>query len=55
MIVRADVTISLLNSRITKATVLDPNGMATGEVTLEKSGGPSQFRFPTEALYVVLQ
>ncbi len=55
MIVRADVTLSLNNPNITRARVLDPNGVPVRDIPLESSTGRKKFRFPEDALYVVLQ
>jgi len=54
-IVETKVTISIANGSLTKATVLDANGMPTGEIALEDAGGMKRFSFPRDALYVVLQ
>ena len=54
-IVEADVTISIANGSLTKATVLDPNGMPADEAALEDADGMKRFSFPPDALYVVLQ
>ncbi len=55
MIVRADVAIAVKNSELRHATVLDANGMAVKELTLENSGKGKSLRFPEDALYVLLQ
>ncbi len=55
MIVNGDVTLALKNSRITKARVLDANGMPVKEVPLATSAGRKTLTFPADALYVVLQ
>ncbi|MGO9202583.1 MAG: hypothetical protein ACLQM8_18840 [Limisphaerales bacterium] len=52
---RADVTLSLNNPNITRARVLDPNGVPVRDIPLESSTGRKKFRFPEDALYVVLQ
>lgn len=52
---RADVAITLHNPHLAAARRLDPNGMPTGQVTLARAeDGAVQFRFPEDALYVVL-
>jgi hypothetical protein len=53
-LVRADVKLTLANSGLRKATVVDPAGKARGEVKLER-GKAVSFRFPPDALYVVLE
>jgi len=55
MIVNGDVTLALKNTRITKARVLDANGMPVQEVPLATSAGRKTLKFPADALYVVLQ
>ena len=55
MIVRADVTLTLSNPHLTTARVLDANGMPLKIVPLESSGGRLTFKFPDDALYVILQ
>ena len=55
MIVRSDLRLSLKNSRLSHARVLDANGMPIKEVPLETNGGQNQFTFPPDALYVVLE
>jgi len=54
-IVEASVTVSIANGSLTKATVLDPNGMPKGEMALKDSNGMKRLSFPPDALYVVLQ
>lgn len=54
-IVEADVTLSIANGSLTKATVLDPNGMPADEIALEDADGMKRLSFPPDALYVVLQ
>jgi hypothetical protein len=55
MIVRAEVSVVLSNSTVTKARVLDANGMAVRDVPLEDVEGRKKFRFPEDALYVVVE
>jgi hypothetical protein len=55
MIVNGDVTLTLKNTEITKARVLDANGMPTKEVPLATSADRNTLKFPADALYVVLQ
>jgi hypothetical protein len=55
MIVNGDVTIALKNTKITRAHVLDANGMPVKEVPLATSAGRKTLTFPADALYVVLQ
>jgi hypothetical protein len=54
-VVRAAVTLKLSNPTLKKATALDANGNAVGEVPLTKTAGGVSLRFPENALYVVLQ
>ena len=55
MIARSHVEITLANSALSKAQVLDANGMPRKEIPLESSGGHKHFQFPSDALYAVLQ
>lgn len=55
MIVNGDVTLALNNMTLTKARVLDANGMPVKEVPLATSAGRKTLKFPTNALYVVLE
>jgi hypothetical protein len=55
MIVKADVSVVVNNSKVTKARILDANGVAVRDVALEKAAGGKRFRFPGDALYVVLE
>ena len=56
MIVNGDVTLWLRNTAITKAHVLDANGMPVKELPLTASGGGRKvLKFPPDALYVVLE
>jgi len=55
MIVNGDVTLVLKNTEITKARVLDANGMPLKEVPLAASADRRTLTFPADALYVVLQ
>ena len=43
------------NAKITKAHVLDANGMPGEEVPLATSAGRKTLKFPADALYVVLE
>jgi len=54
-IVPNSVSLSLANSAVTTATALDMNGMARGQVKLERGGGVVSFVMPQDAKYVVLQ
>jgi hypothetical protein len=55
MIVRADVEISIGNPMLKTARVLDVNGMPVNTILLESSAGRKSFKFPPDALFVVLQ
>ncbi|MGD1000112.1 MAG: hypothetical protein ABSA67_05365 [Candidatus Brocadiia bacterium] len=54
-VTRARVTLTIHNPSLAKATVLDANGNAAGEAKLERRGDEVEFRFPENALYVILQ
>ena len=42
------------NVPLRPATVLDPNGMPVNDIPLESSGAQKRFKFPPDALYVVM-
>ncbi|NEO32984.1 MAG: hypothetical protein F6K36_21685 [Symploca sp. SIO3C6] len=42
------------NPGITKATVLDMNGLDRGEVELKRDGVKVSFRMPADAKYLIL-
>ena len=50
-----DLTITVNNPSITKATVLDMNGLARGEVQLKRQADKVKFAVPSDAKYVILQ
>ena len=52
---KGDVVVSIRNSGLEKARVLDANGMVVADVPLQNSAAGKTFTFPAEALYVVLQ
>jgi hypothetical protein len=54
-VVRANVEVAIENPGISRAVVLDANGNARGEALLERTPSGVHFRFPEDALYVVLQ
>lgn len=49
-----DFTLELRNTRIARIIVLDENHMAIGDVPFERTGAGIKFRFPEEALYIIL-
>ena len=51
---RADLEVAVNNPALRSATVLDMNGMAMQTVPLTKTKDGVQFRFPIEAMYVIL-
>jgi hypothetical protein len=55
MIVRADMEIAISNTTLTTARVLDANGMPVSAIPLQLSAGRKTFKFPSDALYAVLQ
>jgi len=55
MIARSHLVLSVANTRISKAMVLDCNGLPVKEVPLQDSEGRKRFQFPGDALYVVLE
>jgi hypothetical protein len=54
-VVRMRGEITLLNSTITKATVLDPNGMPVASVPVAKEGTGVKIALPENALYLCLE
>jgi prepilin-type processing-associated H-X9-DG protein len=50
----ADITLRIANPKLRTAHVLDVNGMPTSTVPLKDETGRKTFRFPENALYVVL-
>jgi hypothetical protein len=54
-VVKAQLQVTIKNTKISKATVLDMNGMAMRTLPLEKIGAGVGLRFPEDAMYVVLQ
>jgi hypothetical protein len=50
----ASIVLTVRNAKVTKATALDCNGMATAEVPVEKVAGGVKVAFPKDALYLVL-
>lgn len=54
-VVRAEVQLKIRNTRATKATSLDANGMPRGELKLQRDAGGVSFAFPEDALYVVVE
>jgi hypothetical protein len=55
MIVRADISMVVGNSKIRTARVLDANGMVVKNIPLAERAGGKQFKFPEDGLYVVLE
>lgn len=55
MIVRADLSVVVSNPKLRTARVLDANGMPTRSISLSDAAGGKQFRFPEDALYVMLE
>lgn len=54
-VIGAQVTLTIANPKLQKATVLDPNGNPMGEAPLTRTAGSVRLRFPTNTLYVVLE
>jgi hypothetical protein len=52
----ADATVTIANSRLTKAVLLDINGRATqAQVEVKQSGGKATVVLPANTIYLVLQ
>ena len=54
MVNQADVNLVVRNSNLRSAKVLDSNGNAVSNLPLEKVMGGVTFKFPTNAIYVIL-
>jgi len=54
-VIKAELEVAINNVNLTSATALDMNGMPAQTVTLVKSKTGIGLRFPTNAMYVVLQ
>jgi hypothetical protein len=54
-IVEGDVTIKLKNAAVKTACVLDANGLSVKQIPLKDADGTKEFKFPPDALYVVLK
>lgn len=50
-----DVTLTVKNSKLTSALILDMNGMLKNSVELESNGPLRRFQLPTDAKYIVLE
>jgi hypothetical protein len=50
-----DMTITVKNSALTKASILDMNGMPRGTVELKREGELAKFMMPKDAKYVVVE
>jgi hypothetical protein len=55
LIVEGDVTVTIRNASLQTAIVLDPNGMPVKRIPLADAAGGKTFKFPPDALYVVLE
>ena len=53
-IIQAQCQVTVNNPGLSKATVLDMNGNAAGDVPLQKTASGVSFKFPDKAMYVVL-
>jgi hypothetical protein len=54
-ITKNHLSITINNPRITKATILDMNGMATKKLAIERNKTNIRFSFPQSAKYVILE
>ena len=54
-IVKTDVVLTIRNTGLKSAAVLDANGMVVKELPLEDVAGGKRLRLPADALYVVLR
>lgn len=54
-IARSDVSVTILNTRVSTAKALDSNGSAVGAVDLARADGGVSIRVPENTMYVVLR
>jgi hypothetical protein len=54
-ITNVDATVTVNNSRLKTATLLDINGMAVGNIPAKRMGANFMVQLPPNAMYVVLQ
>jgi hypothetical protein len=54
-ITNLDATVSVRNSLLKSATLLDVNGMAAGTISVTRAGANFSVKLPPNAIYVVLQ
>jgi hypothetical protein len=54
-IVNTDVTLTIKNPALAKATLLDPAGYAAAPLTLEKTAGGVTLKLPPNAMYVMIE
>lgn len=54
-LVKTRATIQLQNGQLTTATLLDANGVPTGQQRLTKSGDSVTLKLPTDAMYIILR
>ena len=55
MVEKADGKLTVKNGTVTRAVVLDANGMSRGKGTVKREGGALEVTLPADALYVVLE
>ncbi len=55
MIVKGDAAVTIKNTNITQARILDANGMPIAPAGLTTSVAGKTLKFPCDALYVVLE
>lgn len=51
---RVNAQVSIRNNGLSRATALDANGMANGEVTASRNNGMLTLTLPSDALYVII-
>jgi hypothetical protein len=55
-VIKTDATIAIKNPKLSKATILDPNGMPMGNVAgAAQKGGVFVLTMPADALYVIVE
>ena len=54
-VIQADVAVTIRNTGLKKATALDMNGNATGNVALDRNTGNVSLKFPAATMYLILE
>jgi len=54
-VIQANVAVTIRNTGLKKATALDMNGNATGNVALDRNTGNVSLKFPAATMYLILE